>query len=45
MTLAINLSKISKSFPGVKANDDINLKIKKVLYTQLLVKTVPVNQH
>ena len=28
MTLAIDLSKISKSFPGVKANDDINLKIK-----------------
>ena len=28
MTLAISLSKISKSFPGVKANDDINLKIK-----------------
>ena len=28
MTLAIELSKISKSFPSVKANDDINLKIK-----------------
>ena len=28
MTLAIDLSKISKSFPGVKANDDINQKIK-----------------
>ena len=27
MTLAINLSNISKSFPGVKANDEINLKI------------------
>jgi simple sugar transport system ATP-binding protein len=27
MTLAIDLSNISKSFPGVKANDEINLKI------------------
>ena len=27
MTLAIDLSNISKSFPGVKANDGINLKI------------------
>ena len=27
MTLAIELSNISKSFPGVKANDKINLKI------------------
>ena len=27
MTLAIELSNISKSFPGVKANDEINLKI------------------
>ena len=28
MTLAIELSNISKSFPGVKANDKINLKIR-----------------
>ena len=28
MTLAIDLSNISKSFPGVKANDEINLKIR-----------------
>ena len=28
MTLAIKLSNISKSFPGVKANDDISLDIK-----------------
>jgi len=28
MTLAIKLSNISKSFPGVKANDDISLNIK-----------------
>ncbi len=45
MTLAIDLSKISKSFPGVKANDDINLKIKEVQFTPLLEKMVLVNLH
>lgn len=28
MTLAIKLSNISKSFPGVKANDDISFDIR-----------------
>ena len=41
----LQMSHISKEFPGVKALDDVSLTVKEEQYTHLWVKTVPENQH
>ena len=41
----LEMKNISKIFPGVKALDDVNLKVKKVRSTRLSVKMVLENPH
>ena len=41
----ITLNNINKSFPGVKALDDVSFSIKKVQYTLYWEKTALANPH
>lgn len=41
----IEMKHITKRFPGLVANDDVSISIKKGEIYALLGKTVPVNQH
>lgn len=41
----LEMNGITKTFPGVKALDNVNLKVKKVRFTHWSVKTEPVNRH
>lgn len=41
----LQMLNISKTFPGVKALDDVKLEVKKGKFMPLLEKTAPVNPH
>ena len=41
----LEMNGITKTFPGVKALDNVNLKVKKVRFMHWSVKTEPVNRH
>ena len=40
---AVEMLHITKRFPGIIANDDITLQLKKAKFTRFWVKTVPVS--
>ena len=41
----LEMTGVNKSFPGVKALDNVNLKVRPHSIHALMVKTVRVNQH
>ncbi len=41
----IEMLNIRKEFPGIVANDDVTLQVKKAKYTPFSVKTAPENRH
>jgi len=42
--LPLQLSRITKSFPGIVANDSVDFTLRKERFTQYWVKMVQVNQ-
>lgn len=45
MDYIIEMLNIRKEFPGIVANDDVTLQVKKAKYTPFSVKTAPENRH
>lgn len=41
----LEMNSITKTFPGVKALDNVNLKVKRVRFMRLSEKMEPVNRH
>lgn len=45
MDTILEMKHIVKTFPGVRAVDDVSISVKKEKYTRCLAKTAPVNPH
>lgn len=45
MEYAVEMLNITKDFPGIRANDDVTIRLKKEVFMHCLGKMVLVNQH